>query len=959
MTDKRYSALDETSLRNLLDGTVDMAERRLIRTAIRELRRHEIEDMEAALTNKRFRRAQEHRHEDKENQLRPELAASLDLLSSKLQDIQDIEELSAMLRSTTEYEERKLIRAAIRQLRDEEIQGALEKIQLTGRPVEQHHNPQRNLDLEDTLKENLDKTERIETPHNQAQSKEALRTGSNSDMVLVLDPLVREVVSCPLTLHSHRDSGSPSSDVISSYRERSDSVESNRSQDILQRKRLDSGTSEHSHACSRPSSESNASELGAPLEWAVGGEQAAGGSLVSTDSEVETKNHGPSKVDDLSSTTTTNMETPDGAVSSKKTAKASCTLKESSGKPTDNILKQKVTSGPDTPFSLNKDKVLTSKTAASQMFNRASSVRDRVRKFAEPAAISSQTKDVQRAIHRAPSSTNAFLTVPATPAHSESRDATPSLSSSCLYTSPGSGENLSEGLPAQSEALSNVQSLGAVGGPQNSTEDVWSPSYSSEEGQAPEGKPSSRTPDHQGDPESNMKTFLTIEIKDGRTITPQVSASSSSMGANVMPRIITGTSGQRAELTLGLRATPFKISSSSHLSGPSIKMETEPGFTTEPSVQTASEAPVVPNGSSVAQVKNEVLSSANSSKLTSEQLEAIEDEEILDKMLDDSKDFEERKMIRAAMRELRKKKRDQREKEREVRLQELRQQREERAQKTRPGPGAGEVVMKKIEKSADGSTVSEITKTNRFAQSDDGSRMSRSTIMEATYTQKSDRGTMQTKSYSYSSSSSTSTKKVGSVFDREDDTSRSGGSLAALERRQAERKKELMRAQTLPKTSTSQARKAMIEKLEKDGGGSPAAQVNKVQRSTSFGVPNANSIKQMLLDWCRAKTRGYDNVDIQNFSSSWSDGLAFCALVHNFFPEAFDYSALIPSNRRQNFEVAFKTAEAFANCMPLLEVEDMMIMGKKPDSKCVFTYVQSLVNHLRRYEMTCRVHSDH
>ncbi|XP_036454767.1 smoothelin isoform X3 [Colossoma macropomum] len=959
MTDKKYSTLDETSLRNLLDGTVDMAERRLIRTAIRELRRREIEDIEAALTNKRFRRAQEHRHEDKENQLRPELAASLDLLSRKLQDIQDIEELSAMLRSTTEYEERKLIRAAIRQLRDEEIQGALEKIQLTGRPVEQHHNPQRSLDLEDTQKENVDKTERIETPHNQPQSKEALRTGSNSDMVLVLDPLVREVVSCPLTLHSHRDSGSPSSDVISSYRERSDSAEPNRSRDSLQRKRLDSGASEHSHACTWPTSESDASELGAPLEWAMGGERGAGGSSLSTDSEAETKNHGPSKVDDLCSTITTSMETPDGVVSSKKTAKTSCTLKESSGKPTDSILKQKVTSGTDTPFSLNKDKVLTSKTATSQMFNRASSVRDRVRKFAEPAAISSQTKDVQRTIHRGPSSTNAFLTVPVTPAHSESRDATPSLSSCCLHASPGRGEYVSKGLPAQSEALSNVQSLGAVGGPQNSTEDVRSPSYSSEEGQAPEGKPSSRTSDHQGDPESNMKTFLTIEIKDGRTITPQVSASSSSMGASMMPRIITGTSGQRAELTLGLRATPFKISSSSLLTGPSIKMETEPGFTIEPSVQTASEAPVVPNGSSVAQVKNEVLSSTSSIKLTSEQLEAIEDEEILDKMLDDSKDFEERKMIRAAMRELRKKKRDQREKEREVRLQELRQQREERGQKTRPGPGTGEVVMKKIEKSADGSTISEITKTNRFAQSDDGSRMSRSTIMEATYTQKSDRGTMQAKSYSYSSSSSTSTKKVGSVFDREDDTSRSGGSLAALERRQAERKKELMRAQTLPKTSTSQARKAMIEKLEKDGGGSPAAQVNKVQRSTSFGVPNANSIKQMLLDWCRAKTRGYDNVDIQNFSSSWSDGLAFCALVHNFFPEAFDYSALSPSNRRQNFEVAFKTAEAFANCMPLLEVEDMMIMGKKPDSKCVFTYVQSLVNHLRRYEMACRAHSDH
>lgn len=109
-----------------------------------------------------------------------------------------------------------------------------------------------------------------------------------------------------------------------------------------------------------------------------------------------------------------------------------------------------------------------------------------------------------------------------------------------------------------------------------------------------------------------------------------------------------------------------------------------------------------------------------------------------------------------------------------------------------------------------------------------------------------------------------------------------------------------------------------------------------MQRSSSFGVPNANSIKQMLLDWCRAKTRGYEvsatssphpqgqllcpsvtlppsqHVDIQNFSSSWSDGMAFCALVHNFFPEAFDYSQLTPQNRRHNFEVAFSSAEYVA-----------------------------------------------
>lgn len=37
--------------------------------------------------------------------------------------------------------------------------------------------------------------------------------------------------------------------------------------------------------------------------------------------------------------------------------------------------------------------------------------------------------------------------------------------------------------------------------------------------------------------------------------------------------------------------------------------------------------------------------------------------------------------------------------------------------------------------------------------------------------------------------------------------------------------------------------------------------------------------------------------------------MAFCALVHNFFPDAFDYSKLTPQNRRQNFEVAFSSAE--------------------------------------------------
>lgn len=102
---------------------------------------------------------------------------------------------------------------------------------------------------------------------------------------------------------------------------------------------------------------------------------------------------------------------------------------------------------------------------------------------------------------------------------------------------------------------------------------------------------------------------------------------------------------------------------------------------------------------------------------------------------------------------------------------------------------------------------------------------------------------------------------------------------------------------------------------------------------------NPSAIKQILLDWCKAQCEGYANVNITNFSSSWADGLAFCALIHHFYPDAFDFNKLNAKNRRANFTLAFETAEKLADISPLLDVEDMVRM-KSPDWKCVFTYIQ-------------------
>ncbi|KAM9349022.1 uncharacterized protein ABDE67_011066 isoform 2-T2 [Symphorus nematophorus] len=162
-------------------------------------------------------------------------------------------------------------------------------------------------------------------------------------------------------------------------------------------------------------------------------------------------------------------------------------------------------------------------------------------------------------------------------------------------------------------------------------------------------------------------------------------------------------------------------------------------------------------------------------------------------------------------------------------------------------------------------------------------------------------------------------------------------------------KQEVMKSQTLPRTNGAQAKRALFERMHSEPT-KPKDAKPKLKRSQSFGVSSASGIKQILLEWCRSKTIGYQNIDIQNFSSSWSDGMAFCALVHSFFPLEFDYNTLDSKNRKHNLQLAFTTAEEQADCLRLIEVEDMLDMGDKPDPMCVFTYVQSLYNHLKKFE---------
>lgn len=75
-------------------------------------------------------------------------------------------------------------------------------------------------------------------------------------------------------------------------------------------------------------------------------------------------------------------------------------------------------------------------------------------------------------------------------------------------------------------------------------------------------------------------------------------------------------------------------------------------------------------------------------------------------------------------------------------------------------------------------------------------------------------------------------------------------------------------------------------------------------------IKNGGSKRNALLKWCQNKTMGYRNIDITNFSSSWNDGLALCAILHSYLPHKVPYDTLTPVEKRRNFSIAFSAAES-------------------------------------------------
>ncbi|XP_065161389.1 EH domain-binding protein 1 isoform X1 [Atheta coriaria] len=106
---------------------------------------------------------------------------------------------------------------------------------------------------------------------------------------------------------------------------------------------------------------------------------------------------------------------------------------------------------------------------------------------------------------------------------------------------------------------------------------------------------------------------------------------------------------------------------------------------------------------------------------------------------------------------------------------------------------------------------------------------------------------------------------------------------------------------------------------------------------------------QDLLEWCKEMTKDYQGVKITNLTTSWRNGMAFCALLHHFRPDLIDFDSLSSHNVRGNCKSAFDAAESLG--IPrVIEPSDMDMLAV-PDKLAVMTYLYQLRAYFTGHEL--------
>lgn len=116
-------------------------------------------------------------------------------------------------------------------------------------------------------------------------------------------------------------------------------------------------------------------------------------------------------------------------------------------------------------------------------------------------------------------------------------------------------------------------------------------------------------------------------------------------------------------------------------------------------------------------------------------------------------------------------------------------------------------------------------------------------------------------------------------------------------------------------------------------------QVKDVMKDIMSDLQQTNSEK-ILLSWVRQTTRPYSQVNVLNFTTSWTDGLAFNAVLHRHKPDLFSWDRVVKMSPIERLEHAFSKANTYLGIEKLLDPEDVAV--QLPDKKSIIMYLTSL-----------------
>uniref|UniRef100_A0A8D0PLF5 Utrophin n=1 Tax=Sus scrofa TaxID=9823 RepID=A0A8D0PLF5_PIG len=116
-------------------------------------------------------------------------------------------------------------------------------------------------------------------------------------------------------------------------------------------------------------------------------------------------------------------------------------------------------------------------------------------------------------------------------------------------------------------------------------------------------------------------------------------------------------------------------------------------------------------------------------------------------------------------------------------------------------------------------------------------------------------------------------------------------------------------------------------------------QVKDVMKDIMSDLQQTNSEK-ILLSWVRQSTRPYSLVNVLNFTTSWTDGLAFNAVLHRHKPDLFSWDRVVKMSPLERLEHAFSKAQTYLGIEKLLDPEDVAV--QLPDKKSIIMYLTSL-----------------